>query len=201
MTVTLEIDGKEVGAKEGTTVLEAAKKAGVEIPTLCFHEKLEPYGGCRICIVEVEKGGKSRIVASCGYPVEEGLKVKTRSSRIDKIRKTIIELAVIRAGEDVCGKLRVLANEYKADLHRFSSRVPMEPTNCILCALCIRRCLDGAIGFIGRGVNRRVVLFQERSQNCGTCSYCYEVCPTGRISSTGPIYSIPYIDDVLAGRK
>ena len=203
---TLEIDDKEIKAKEGMTILEAAKQSGVEIPTLCYHEELEPYGACRICSVEIEKRGRSRIVAACCYPVEEGLKVRTRSSRIDKIRKTIIELAALTAGEDVASEMRALASEYDADLSRFRSRIPMEPTKCVLCGLCVRRCVeatwDSAIGFVGRGVNRRVVLFPEKAGTCSICNYCYAVCPTGRISSAfGPDPPFPYVDDVLAGRK
>ena len=204
--VTLKIDDKEVGTEEGTTILEAAKQEGIEIPTLCYHEGLESYGACRICSVEIEKRGGTRIVAACCYPAEEGLKVITRSPRIDKIRKTIIELAAVMTGEDIAGEMRALASEYNADLSRFRSRVPMEPTKCILCGLCVRRCIeatwDSAIGFTGRGVNRRVVLFPEKAGICSTCNYCYTVCPTGRISSAyGPDPPFPYIDDVLAGRK
>ena len=203
-TITLTIDEKEVKAKEGMTILEAAKVLGVEIPTLCYHEGLELYGACRICSVEIEKRGRSRIVASCCYPVEEGVKVTTRSPKIDKLRKTIIELAAVAAGEDA-GKLRELADEYNADLSRFNSRVQIEPTKCILCGLCVRRCVeanwDSAIGFIGRGTSRRVAIFPEKKGICSNCNYCYVVCPTGRITSTGVDPPFPYIDDVLAGRK
>lgn len=203
--VLLKIDDKEVKAEEGMTVLEAAKQASVEIPTLCYLEGLEPYGACRICSVEIEKRGRIRIVAACCYPVEEGLKVRTRSPKIDKIRKTIIELAAITAGEDVAGKMRALASEYNADLSRFKSKVAVEPTMCILCGICVRRCIeanwDSAIGFAGRGIYRRVVRFPEKAGICSICNYCSVVCPTGRISSIGPDPSFPYIDDVLAGRK
>jgi len=186
------------------TILEAAKQVGVEIPTLCYHEGLEPYGACRICSVEIEKRGRSRIVAACCYPAEEGLKVITRSPKIDKIRKTVLELAAVSAGEDA-GKLRTLASEYNADLSRFNSRVPMRLTKCILCGLCVRRCAeanwDSAIGFIGRGINRRVVIFPEKEGICSNCNYCYVVCPTGRITSTYIDPPFPHVDDVLAGRK
>lgn len=87
----LQIDGKEVRAQEGMTLLEAARKADISIPTLCYHEKLEPFGGCRLCIVEVESRGSSRLVVSCVYPAEKGINVKTRSEKIDRIRKMILE--------------------------------------------------------------------------------------------------------------
>jgi NADH dehydrogenase/NADH:ubiquinone oxidoreductase subunit G len=204
-TVTLKIDDKEVKTEEGTTILEAAKQAGVEIPTLCYLEGLEPYGACRVCSVEIERRGKSRIVAACCYPAEEGLKVVTRSPKIDKIRKTIIELAAVTAGEDVAGEMRALAGEYHADPARFRIRMPIEPTKCILCGICVRRCTeatwDSAIGFIGRGVNRCIVRFPDRSATCAVCNYCHHVCPTGRITSIGPDPPFPHVDDVLSGRK
>lgn len=203
--VNLKIDGKDVKSEEGIAILEAARSVGVEIPTLCDSEGLEPYGACRVCSVEIERGGRSNIVAACCYPVEEGLNVITRSPRIDRIRKTIIELGYVMAGEDVSGKMKALASEYNADPSRFKLRVPTEPTKCILCGLCVRRCVeanyDSAIGFMGRGVNRRIVLFPEKSGICSRCNYCYVVCPTGRISSIGPDPPFPYVDDVLAGRK
>ena len=95
--ILLQIDGKEVKATKGMTVLEAAQSAGIFIPTLCHHEKLEPFGACRICIVEVESSGWTKLVVSCVYPVEEELIVRTRSEKIDRIRKTIIELLLAHA--------------------------------------------------------------------------------------------------------
>ena len=204
--ITLQIDDKEVTAEEGKTILEAAQHAGVEIPTLCHYEGLEPYGVCRFCSVEIEKRGRVQVVASCCYPAEEGLKVKTRSPKIAKIRKLILELAAVSAGEDVSSKMKALASEYNADLSRFRSKAPLEPTNCILCGLCVRRCVEAnwesAIGFIGRGIYRTIALFPEKAGLCATCSYCRDVCPTGRTCSTfGPNPPFPRVDDVLAGRK
>jgi len=204
--ITLQIDDKEVKAEEGITILEAAQHAGVEIPTLCWYEGLEPYGACRFCSVEIEKRGRAQVVASCCYPAEEGLKVKTRSPKIVKIRKIILELAATSAGEDVSSKMRALVSEYNADLSRFRSRVPLAPTKCILCGLCVRRCIEAnwesAIGFIGRGIYRCIALFPEKAGLCSTCSYCRDVCPTGRTCSTfGPRPPFPRVDDVLAGRK
>ncbi len=91
--ILVNIDGREVEAPAGMTVLEAAKQAGVAIPTLCNHEKLEPYGGCRLCTVEAEIRGRSKLVASCLYPVEKDLIVKTRTAQVDKIRKVFIGAA------------------------------------------------------------------------------------------------------------
>ena len=187
--ITLEIDKKKVQAKEGATVLETARKVGIKIPTLCYHEKLRPYGACRICSVEVEKRGKLQIVASCGYPVEEGLVVRTRSPRIDKIRKTIIELVAptVMIDGDVAGEIKRLADEYGADIHRFESRFKATPTRCILCGQCVRYCGEvvgaHAIGFVGRGIDRRVVFFPEEAKACITCEACAKLCPVSKFSA------------------
>mgnify|MGYP001141813576 CR=1 FL=1 len=95
--VTLTINDQEVKAKEGMTILEAARGAGIDIPTLCYHEGLAPYGACRLCTVEIVRGQRSRLVASCVYPVEEGLTVKTESEPVIKGRKMILELLWARA--------------------------------------------------------------------------------------------------------
>ena len=87
--VTLTIDGQEVKVEEGTTVLEAAKGAGIEIPTLCYHPDLTPYGACRVCVVEVFRNGWSQVTASCTLPVREGMKVETRSPRGPMVTTTI----------------------------------------------------------------------------------------------------------------
>ncbi len=207
MTITLQIDGKEVKATKGMTVLESAREAGIEIPTLCYHEKLEPYGVCRICSVEVEKKGKTRIVASCGFPVEQGLVVRTRSPRIDKIRKVIIELVAPTTMIDgeVAGEIKKIGNEYGADIHRFESRFRAKPTRCILCGQCVRYCDEvvgeHAIGFMGRGIDRRVAFFPEKARACLTCQACFNLCPTGKIPSETDfvVFDGFSVDDYLAG--
>ena len=204
--ITLEIDKKQVKAREGMTVLEAAKEAGIEIPTLCYHEKLKPYGACRICSVEAERRGRVRIVASCGYPVEEGLVVRTRSPRIDKIRKTIVELVAptVMVAGDVAGEIKKLANEYGADIHRFESRFRATPTKCILCGKCVRYCDEvvgaHAIGFVGRGIARRVVFFPEKAKACIVCRACAELCPVSKIPAETDfvVFDGFSIDDWLA---
>jgi len=205
--VTLKIDDKEVKAKKGMTILEAAKEAGIEIPTLCYHEKLAPYGACRICSVEVIRDGRTQIVASCGYPIKERLEVKTRSPGIDKIRKTIIELiAPSLSDEGLVGKVRELADEYGADTSRFISRFRATPTRCILCGQCVRYCSEvigiHVIGFVGRGVERRVVFFPQRAQFCPTCQECFYLCPTGKIAAetAGDTFPGFSIDDYLSGK-
>lgn len=203
----LQIDGQGVKAKPGMTILEAARAAAIEIPTLCYHEKLSPYGACRICSVEIVRNGETRIVSSCAYPVAEGLEVKTRSSRIDSIRKTILEFIMpLLPDQGTSGEIGKLAVEYGADSSRFTSKSEATPTRCILCGRCVRYCSEvvgiSAIGFVGRGVGRRVVFFPERARFCPTCRECFEICPTGKIAAetdgdTFPGFSI---DDYLAGR-
>ena len=205
--VIIEIDGKEVKTEKGVTILEAARKANIEIPTLCHHEKLAPYGACRICSVEVESGGKTQVVVACGYPVDGGISVKTRSPRIDRIRKVILELIAPQLSEGGMGAIKDLVAEYKADVSRFMPVFRAAPTRCILCGQCVRYCAEvislDAIGFVGRGIERRVVFFPEiASEHCPTCQECFSVCPTGKIGSetTGDVFSGFSIDDYLSGK-
>jgi bidirectional [NiFe] hydrogenase diaphorase subunit len=182
-TMTLKIDGKSVKAEEGMTVLQAARNAGIGIPTLCTNDKLEPFGACRFCMVEVTKGKGTKLVASCCYPAEEGLIVKTNSERISKIRKVILELVLPMANS---GALPDLAKKYGAKATRFPLDEGEEPSNCILCGRCVRYCAEvkklDAIGFVGRGVGRKVELMPELGNECITCRECYgkDICECGR---------------------
>ena len=205
---TLQIDGREVGARPGQTVLEAAREAGIDIPALCFHRHTKPYGACRICSVEAEKDGRAKVVASCGYPAEPGLVIRTRSPRIDRIRRAVIELVAPQASTegDLGGDLRKLADEYGADIHRFEARLQSRSRRCTLCGLCVRYCEEvvgaNAIGFVGRGIDRRVAFFPEKaSRVCASCLGCFKICPTGKIGAEcdGTYFGFT-IDDFLAGR-
>jgi NADH dehydrogenase/NADH:ubiquinone oxidoreductase subunit G len=175
--ITLQIDGKEVKVDEGTTVLQAAEKAGISIPTLCYHEKLEPYGACRLCIVEVEARGRTNLVVSCLYPVENNLIVRTRSEKIDRIRKMILELQLAHAPDSPI--LVKYAREYGADPNRFEK----EASFCIHCGLCVRYCAEvkkaNAVGFIDRGTRREICFIPEiASKECWNCKECFPLCPT-----------------------
>ncbi|MGC8491730.1 MAG: 2Fe-2S iron-sulfur cluster-binding protein [Syntrophobacteraceae bacterium] len=180
--ILLQIDGKETRATEGMTVLEAAKKAGIEIPTLCHHEKLEPYGACRVCIVEVETGGRTRLVASCLYPVEPDLIVRTRSQKIDRIRRVLLEEMLAHA-PDSC-QLEALAKEYGADRDRFEK----EASFCIHCGLCVRYCAEikkkNALGFVDRGARREISFIPHlAAKECWNCKECFELCPTSALQA------------------
>jgi len=175
--ILLKIDGKEVKAKEGMTVLEAARIAGISIPTLCHHQKLEPYGACRLCIVELDVRGWTKLVVSCLYPVAMDLVVTTRSEKINRIRKTILELLLAHAPDAF--ELQDLAKEYGADRDRFEK----EASFCIHCGLCVRYCAEVkkkyAVGFVNRGANREISFIPEvASKECWNCKECFQLCPT-----------------------
>jgi len=180
--IQLQIDGKEVKAKEGMTLLEAAQNAGIFIPTLCHHEKLEPFGGCRVCIVEVEVNGWTKLVVSCVYPVEENIIVRTRSEKVDRIRKTIIELLMAHAPDSP--QLQDLAQEYGAEKDRFEK----DASFCIHCGLCVRYCAEvakkNAIGFVGRGINKEISFIPEiAAKECNDCKECFPLCPTSYLQA------------------
>jgi heterodisulfide reductase subunit A len=179
--VTFTIDGKEVTSPDRTFLLKVARDNGFDIPTLCHYEHLEPYGVCRMCVVEATKNGRRRIVTACNYPVGEGIKVETRNERIDRNRKLLIEMMLARHSEvDVIKKL---AEDYGVTKTRFK----MQPSEeCILCGLCVRVCNDlvgaHALCFAQRGPERYVTTpYDTESDTCIACGACYHVCPTNNI--------------------
>lgn len=175
--IALQIDGKEVTVPAGTTVLKAAQQIGVSIPTLCHHPKLEDYGGCRLCMVEVESRGRKNHVVSCLYPVEKGLVVRTRTETVDKIRRVIIEELMAHAPD--APELVRLAEVYGADRNRFEK----EASFCVLCGLCVRYCAEvkqkHAVGFIENGPAREISFIPEiAAKECWDCQECFAICPT-----------------------
>jgi len=182
--VSLTIDGQSINVKEGTTLLEAARSSNIYIPTLCYHPLLEPFGACRLCVVELSDG---RMVTSCTYPVEEGLELETASPPVVEARKMLIELLLARAPE--ARAVQRLAREY--GIEKTLLKITDEGELCILCGLCARVC-DEIIGvsdinFIKRGVNREVVFNPEiSSELCVGCGVCTAVCPTGCLEIEKP---------------
>ena len=180
--VKLTIDSKPVEVNEGTTILEAAAKADIAIPTLCYNEELSPAGVCRVCVVEIENGKESDLVTSCNYPVAEGLVVSTKSEPALKARKLAVEM--LMAQHPHSDRIARLAETLGIKEPRFL----VKADECILCRLCVRTCQEavgaGAITFIAPGLDRAnkeaaVVWDQDKCIACGSCAY---ICPTQAVT-------------------
>ena len=180
--ISLQIDGKNVVAKDGMTILEAARSVGVSIPTLCDHEQLAPYGACRICTVEADAKGRTTMVAACQHPAENDVVVRTRTGKIEKIRKVLLEQMLAHAPDSE--QLIALAEEYGADRDRFEK----ESSFCILCGLCVRYCAEikqkDAISFFDRGAKREIAFIPEVAvKECWDCKECFPLCPTSALQA------------------
>lgn len=178
----LIIDGQEYQAEEGQTVLEVARKNGIAIPTLCYHPALEPYGGCRLCMVEVIRRGWSQLVTSCTYPAWDGIEVKTRSEPVLESRKAVLGLHLSRCPN--VPLIQDLAREYGILEPPFPTENPEE--KCILCGQCVRVCHEmvkaNVLNYVDHGPNRKVgPAFMEKTRQCIGCGACTIVCPTGAI--------------------
>jgi NADH dehydrogenase/NADH:ubiquinone oxidoreductase subunit G len=184
--VNLTIDGKNISVPEGTMLLEAGRGAGIAIPTLCAHEAVSRSGACRLCVVEIKKGNRTRIVTSCLYAVEEGLNVNTKSDRVLNVRRLVMELLLARCPESEV--LQKLAKELCVEPEvRFVADT--DKGKCILCRSCVRVCEEvvgvSAIGLFARGSDKKVgTPYNEKSDVCIGCGACVYVCPTGHIEMT-----------------
>jgi len=188
--ISLTIDGHKVEAIEGSSILEAARERGIEIPTLCYHEALEPYGSCRLCVVELETPRGPRLVASCVYPAEDGMVVKTDTERVQASRRMTAELLLAAAPH-----ARAI-QELAARMGVQEPRVSLSDNDCILCGLCVRACSEivgaKAISLVHRGFNKEVSPpFEIGSNACIGCTTCVFICPTGAIK----------LEDVLSNRS
>ncbi|HOV87145.1 MAG TPA: bidirectional hydrogenase complex protein HoxU [Syntrophobacteraceae bacterium] len=208
--VTLTIDEKLVSAQAGKTVLDAAREAGIDIPTLCHLEGLTPRGGCRLCLVEME--GNPRLLASCVTQVQEGMIIRTHTERIVKYRKMMIELLLAERNH-VCAvcvmnghcELQAMAAKLGVDHVRYDYLNPAlamdashernvrDPNRCILCARCVRVCdeVEGAhcLDMMGRGIHCNVITGMNqpwgKAKSCTACGKCVQVCPTGALFKQG----------------
>lgn len=202
--ITLTINEKEITLDKPVSVLEAARQAGIKIPTLCYHEALKPYGGCRLCVVEVERMPK--LQTACTLMAADGMVVKTESEVISKVRRGILEFLLINHPLDCpyCDKageceLQDLVNKYGPTVGRYKEEKRKVPEShkdqifarnmerCVVCTRCVRMCNDqqgaSAISIMGRGNHSRMEPFSAASFNCEYCGNCLTVCPVGAILS------------------
>jgi heterodisulfide reductase subunit A len=179
-TFTIKLNGRDVEANKGETILDVAKRENVGIPTLCYHEQLEAHGGCRLCIVEAKMGKRTKMVTACNYEVWEGLEILTDSERVHRNRKLTVELLLSKCPE--AEVLHRLARVYKIKHPRFKK----EDDDCILCGLCVRICREkmgaAVASFVNRGPDMIVdTPYHRGSDVCLSCGACETVCPTNSI--------------------
>ena len=175
--VKFTIGGCEVEGDKGQNVLQVALDNGFDIPHLCYHEALEPYGACRLCLVEVSTGRGTRLTTSCNYPVMKGISVQTDTKKVARTRKMVIELLLARCPD--APVIRELSEKYGVAETRFR----LDHDDCILCGLCERVCREvvgvEAISFLGRGSTRKVGPPVEINPKvCIGCGACVYICPT-----------------------
>jgi NADH dehydrogenase/NADH:ubiquinone oxidoreductase subunit G len=181
--IKVTINGIEASFESGTTIMEAATFLGLPIPSICHMEGLSPGGACRLCVVEIGNGESSRLVTSCTYPVQEGLEVRTASTRVLKARRMILELYLASCPQSKV--IQDLASAHGVNQQRFRQ----EHEDCILCGLCVRMCeeqmMAKAIGFRGRGESRSIgTPFDVKSETCRLCGGCIYVCPACQLRCT-----------------
>lgn len=182
--IEFSINDRKVQARSGWTVLETAREYSIEIPTLCHHPAVSPSGACRLCVVELRDGDWSKLVASCIYPVAEGIRVYTDTERVQNARRWILEmlLAACPASPEIAD----LAARHGVTTTRFSIHDAEE--TCMVCGLCSRVCEEvvglSAIATVGRGIHKKVgAPFARPTDICVACGCCVTICPTGAMQA------------------
>ena len=200
MVITLTMDGKELTIEEGQTLLDAARENGIDIPTICFHDATTANGLCRMCVVEVE--GQRLLQPACIVLAGAGMKVRTRSERVDRARRTVLEMLASTMDLSESDEIQAMIQEYRADVSRFPDaerrEVELKDDNpmyvrdyskCLLCWRCVQVCADDAqytyaINFSGRGFETQIGTFFHLTipeTTCVLCGQCVGVCPTGAL--------------------
>ena len=182
--VTFTINDKPVTARSGWTVLETARKYNIDIPTLCFHPAVAPSGACRLCMVELKDGDWSKLVASCIYPVKDGLRVFTETERVKNVRRWIFEMLL--ASCPASTEIAEMAARYGVSATRFVAHDPNQ--TCMVCGLCSRVCEEvvglSAIATVDRGIYKKIgAPFLRPTEVCVACGCCVTICPTGAMQS------------------
>jgi len=177
MAVKLTIDGREVRAQAGDSLLRVARREGFAIPSLCWHERLSAYGACRLCLVEVRRGRRSRVVTSCDYPVLDGIEVSTETDQVRARRRTVVQLVAAMVPD--APAVQQLALQYGADVGTLEGRADGD---CMLCGLCVRVCREivgaTALDFQSRGEAKVLgAPWGDPSGRCISCGACAAVCP------------------------
>lgn len=180
---TVTMDGVRVEVEKGATILDAAKKAGIWIPTLCHHPAVSSGATCRLCMVELDRGEWKQLVTACNYPVRRDIVVGVSSEVAVRARRGVMELLLARAPENEA--LKALARRMGVEGTPHPT-VTQAQRDCILCGLCTQVCEEvlgrAAIGFAGRGVDRAVAApFRLPADDCIGCGACAVVCPVGTI--------------------
>jgi NADH dehydrogenase/NADH:ubiquinone oxidoreductase subunit G len=198
--LTLTIDGQELNIEHGKTLLEAARENGIDVPTICFHDATTANALCRICVVEVE--GQRVLQPACIVQAANNMKVQTRSEKVIRSRKTILEMLASTMDLSEATDIQVMMSDYDVDVNRFPDaerrEIPLKDDNpmfvrdyskCLLCWRCVQVCADDAqytyaINFEGRGYETQIGTFFDRSipeTTCVLCGQCVGVCPTGAL--------------------
>lgn len=179
--VTITVDGKKISANKGGMLLPALLGAGFDIPHMCFNSEIQPFGACRLCLVEIDRGDWRRVVVSCSYPVSDGLSVFTDSERLTNHRRMVAELLLTRCPD--VPEVKALAKRLGVE---GGGRFSKKNHGCILCGLCTRACEQvvgvSAISFVGRGPDKEVATpFLDESKVCIGCGSCAYICPVDYI--------------------